>query len=784
MKSSGVLIPAISALLAFAFSGLWLPTAIAEDEERSSGLIEEIVVTSTKRAEGEIAQDISRAATVVSADVMAMNNMVDLIDVSRMVPGAQFKETSTFPGIQRFWLRQVGVTFSVPNFDPAVGVYQDGVFVAQNVAAILDTFDQESIEILRGPQGTLFGRNTSVGAVLTRSKRPTDEYEMNAEVTYGTYSRTDYSLSVSGPIVEGTLNGKLAIMKRDRDGWVDNIAPGDLPEVGEIDMQHIKSAFVWTPNEGLDVTVLTEFYERGGDGAISVPLGTCDSGDGPGTGCHPLSSVASERPWGELYDDEFPWGSHSDHEIEKFIVEANWDLGHGVLTSVSGAINVDVHSGSQFEGIEAFIITTRLNIDQEQFSQELRYASTFSETFDVTAGLYYFSQDLNYGEVRAQGSRVGSAQPGVSDPNNPFGIRAPTYDELEHESWAVFAEARWILNDRWSVIAGGRFTDETKDVKMCLIYTGCASGNEIPPFVGTSGWSAGGGAVEGWDIIDGESWSAFSPKFVLEYRPDDNQLYYLSGTRGFRSGGFSFRAGASELGAQAADPTFRPAFYDREKVDQIELGMKSDWLDNTLRTNITYYYQWWDGIQRNLQEGPIGNIIQRTANVEDSHTYGLEVEINAILASDMWKDGDNLRLDISAAHAESGYDSDYIVSGNDLGEQQFAAPHQTAYVGLSYSHPVGTKGAEVRYRTSYFWQESYRNEGVPRATDIDVNVPIKLWDASIQFNSSDGKWYARAFGKNLSYHKYYVSPVPFADSFGVGLPASPRTYGLTLGYSY
>ena len=140
-----------------------------------------------------------------------------------------------------------------------------------------------------------------------------------------------------------------------------------------------------------------------------------------------------------MYDDEFPWGSHSDHEIEKFIVEANWDLGHGVLTSVSGAINVDVHSGSQFEGIEAFIITTRLNIDQEQFSQELRYASTFSETFDVTAGMYYFSQDLNYGEVRAQGSRVGSAQPGVSDPNNPFGIRAPTYDELEHESWAVFA---------------------------------------------------------------------------------------------------------------------------------------------------------------------------------------------------------------------------------------------------------------------------------------------------------------------------------------------------------
>ena len=163
--------------------------AFAADEERSNGLIEEIVVTSTKRAEGEIARIYLEQRRLLVL-MMAMNNMVDLIDVSRMVPGAQFKETSTFPGIQRFWLRQVGVTFSVPNFDPAVGVYQDGVFVAQNVAAILDTFDQESIEILRGPQGTLFGRNTSVGAVLTRSKRPTDDIN-ECGSNYGTYSRTD-----------------------------------------------------------------------------------------------------------------------------------------------------------------------------------------------------------------------------------------------------------------------------------------------------------------------------------------------------------------------------------------------------------------------------------------------------------------------------------------------------------------------------------------------------------------------------------------------------------------
>ena len=236
-----------AALLVLLLSPIGAP-AIAE--ERQAGReIEEIVVVSTKRARGEAVQDIPIATTVVNADIISQNNMIDLIDVSRMVPNAQFKETATFPGIQRFWMRAVGVTFSVPNFDPAVGVYQDGVFVAQNIAAILDTFDQESIEILRGPQGTLFGRNTSVGAVLTRSRRPGDEFEFDAQVTLGSYDRNDYSLSVMGPIVKDVLSGKFAFMQRNVDeGWVKNVAGGNTdPDVGRSERTHFKGALVWTP---------------------------------------------------------------------------------------------------------------------------------------------------------------------------------------------------------------------------------------------------------------------------------------------------------------------------------------------------------------------------------------------------------------------------------------------------------------------------------------------------------------------------------------------------------
>ena len=780
---------ALASLLVMCAIGFGFSTSsVAEESEADQRTIEEIVVISTKRARAEAVQDIPVATTVVNADMIAMNNLVNLIDVSRMVPNAQFKETATFPGVQRFWMRGVGVTFSVPNFDPAVGVYQDGVFVAQNVAAILDTFDQESIEILRGPQGSLFGRNTSVGAVNTRSKRPGDEFELDVELTFGEFDRNDYSVSIMGPITE-QLGGKLAVMSRNVDkGWLENTAEG-FDDVGTHEITHLKGGLVFTPNDTTDITLLAEYYDRTGDGAQSVALGTCDKG----RDCHGLGMPA--RKWDELHDDEFPWGTHSDHEIYKVILEANVDVGHGVITSLTGYIDVNVHSGSQFEGIPPFIITTRLNIIQDQFSQELRYASTFSDTFDITAGLYYFTQNLTYGEQRAQGSRIGSPQPGITDPTNPYGIRAPMHAKLDHDAWAFFTEARFHLADNLTLLAGGRFTEEKKDVGLCPVYSGSCKANETPPFIGSAGWTNLSGPLDGWDIVDDETWTAFSPKVAVEFRPKDDMLLYTSWTRGFRSGGFTFRVGAAEIAARDAsiaagdNPVFRPAFYDRERVDSLEVGMKSDWADGRLRVNLTGFYQWWNGIQRNIQEGPVGNIIQRTANVEDSHVSGLELELNAILGLDMLVDGDSLRFDFAGGIVETGYDTEWILSGVDLTDQDFAAPHSTFYFGLSYDHPVGPNGAEMRWRTSYFWQEDYAPEGVPRdiippaSRQLGHYDTIKLWDASVQYTSADGQWYVRAFGKNLGDYKYYVSRVPFSATFGVGLPAQPRTWGITLGYS-
>ena len=772
--------PLRRAISGFAFlgcltSGGALGAAPADDR-----VIEEVLVVSTKRAQAELAQDVPVASTVVSAAMIDENNFNDLVDVARMVPGADFRQTATFPGIQRFWLRAVGVSFSVPNFDPAVGVYQDGVFVAQNIASILDTFDMESIEVLRGPQGTLFGRNTSVGAVVSRTRRPGDEFLVRAQATAGSFERMDFAVSAEGPLVEGQLKARLSLQARNNEGWMNDLSGG--PDFGELDTTLGRATLVWTPADNFDLTLIGEYYDRGGDGAISTPITTDDLGRN-----HPLMPDL-DRDWDETYGTSSPhegWESFSDHEIKKGIAEANWDLGHGMVTSVTGLIDVLAFSGAQFEGLPSTTLSviTRLMVDQDQFSQELRYASSFSETFDFTVGLFYFDQNLTYGEQRSRGDRGSEENPfGLFNPNGTMSVG---HDILDHDSFAIFAESRINLTDRLTATIGGRYTDETKDVQVGLVNSGACLGPTAPPFEKNDYFVCSNGAAPGgWDIVDGETWKSFSPKVGLSYKHTDEMLLYAGWTRGFRSGGFSFRASPTELDPTRVPPGFRPAFYDEERVDSLEVGMKSDFYDNRVRLNLTAYYQWWDGIQRNLQAGGPTDAIQRTANVDDSYVYGFEGEFSAIVALDAFVDGDSWRIDGALGVAGSGYKSDYFERGQDLSGQKFGAPHNTAFLGVTYEHPVGAGGAGMSWRASYFWKGQWWNEGV-RVLDFTQYNARNLIDASVQYTSAGGNWFVKAFGKNLTYDKNYAARVVFArgaNPWGLGNPTDPRTFGVTVGF--
>lgn len=768
---SGSLVAVIAAFLVTAPA---TPAAAQEDQAaqsaRARGTLDEVVTRSRKRAGAERAQDVPIAGTFITENSISLNQYTNFLEIGRMVPTSNFRETSTFPGVQRYFLRGVGVSFSVPNFDPVVAVIADGVYVAQNHASILDTFDLESVEILRGPQGTLFGRNVVGGAIIARSRRPGDELEIRANATLGRFNRADFAFSISGPVVEDKVGAKLAVIVRNSGGYVRNNLSLDGKNLGSRERIIVRPTITFTPSDSFEFTLLGEYFSLKGDGAVTQSLP-----DGVNAAFPAGNPFLPEgRAWRETWAEQDRVPSISDHDNWRITGEAIWELDHGVITSITGYMSVDVISGSEFDGLPApiNIAETRLYTDQDQFSQEIRYASTFSEVFDFTVGAYYFTQDLFYGEQRAAGRFV--------DPvTNPDGLRPPGLSILDHKSWSVFAEGHYNLSDHIVITLGGRYTYEKKVASIGFVNFGsCDSSGD-----GGSGYKifeCTRGLVNGFDIQDQESWKNFAPKVGIDFRVNDDILVYASWTRGFRSGGFIFRASPNDL---LFSP--RPAFYNREKVESFEIGLKSDLFDDRLRFNTAVFYGLWDDIQRNLQFGTdAGNIFQTTLNADDSYVWGFEIEINYIVGTDMMSEGDSLRFDGSFGWFDSQHTSFVDFNGDLMDDRDipFIAPDTTFYMGLTYEHPLGNSGGYMSWRVSYNYTSRYGfNAG---------NNPVSIYrakdivDAFIRFDSADESWHISVFGKNILNDKYYESRVAFGSTFGIGYIGMPATWGVEAGVSF
>ena len=244
----------------------------------SDDFIEEIIVTSQKRAQGLSVQDIPTSVTAFNEDLINSSQAVDLTDIGRMAPNATLHPSATFAATPNFLIRGIGVSGTTRSLDPAVGIIVDGVYLGFPVGANLDTFDRESIEILRGPQGTLLGRNVTGGAVVVRTKRPSGDFDAKIDATLGNYDRRDVSLSLEAPVVEDKVAAKVAIMSRQRDGYWDDNNGGTMVETGgasargfdqtgegqsgtkpDVDLTIIRPMLYFTPSDSLDITLMAEF---------------------------------------------------------------------------------------------------------------------------------------------------------------------------------------------------------------------------------------------------------------------------------------------------------------------------------------------------------------------------------------------------------------------------------------------------------------------------------------------------------------------------------------------
>ena len=553
----------IGLLLACSTCGAQVPSA-------DSGVLEEVVTTATKKGEAEIVQFVPAAISVLSGEVLAARHVTDMEDLSYALPNVALDAIGTGKGIANFSVRGLGVAGSIPSIDPTVGVFVDGMYLGVNYGVVVDMLDLEAAEILRGPQGLLFGRNVTGGAVLLRSRRPGGGFSANAALRTETGPDSRLSASVEGGLADGAIGARLSVGYRDDRGWFENSAPGGGAVGAEV-TRVVRPVVTWTPSDSLDITMIYEQGDTDADGAATQNRRRYSGFD-----------FAIDEPGFSLVD----W--------QHFIVEANRRvaLGRGSITNVFGWRTVQADSLTDVDGTVDPVFHGFTFTDQEQFSNELRYSGWFRDGWQATFGVYFFAQDIRYRERRALRGAEGA----------PFG------GDQDHLTGGVFLNNDIDLGNDWILTVGARYTYEEKDVEVATAGNGaCAVVSHECVY----------------DFRDGNNWRNVTPKVGLQRWLSPQAQVYGHFTKGFRSGGYNLRN---------TSPTAPPGPFDEEEQDSFEAGLKSELAGGRVRMNVAAFHNRIYGMQRQVTfADAAGGAIQITANTADATIQGLEAEVLAAL---------------------------------------------------------------------------------------------------------------------------------------------------------
>ena len=750
------------AIITFTFLLILTSGSYAQDLNNTG--IEEIVVTSQKRANAIAAQDLPASVTAISEKLIIESEALDLTDIGRMVPNATLHPSATFAGTPNFLIRGIGVSGTTRSLDPTVGIIVDGVYLGFPVGANLDMFDRESIEILRGPQGTLLGRNVTGGAIVVRTKRPSGNFGADIDLVIGDYGRKDLSFSVEGPITD-TISGKIAVMSRDRDGyWEDNNGGTMIPTAGaiargydetgegesgtkpDVDLTIVRPMILFEPTENLDITFIAEF--------LSDKSGTANSRNFVNNDALRRTQLFGYTPPEDRYEINHNLMGGNDLEIDTFIGEFNLQTGSGILTGIASHRELTYDSSTDFDGSPITLFHFPNNHEeQEQQTFELRYAGSYSDNIDYVVGVSYFEQEMFVGERRDFG---------VAD------IAGVT--ELFHDSIGIFAELDFLVTDKTKITLGARWTEESKDVVFNAI------GSCQKDFSSCSGPSSG---LERSGTFDDTT-----PKLAITHSLNDDVNIYASYTQGFRSGSFDARARTID--------SFLNSQPGPEEVTSIEVGLKSTFNDGRILLNVALFQADYDDIQKlaleecevNIDTCPSGRI-QRLINAAKATIEGIEIETK-ISITDQFSIEGSLGYTDAGFDEFLGFDADGVRGYDPVTDPAAAAalkfervPELTYNIMANYFQPLAN-GAELDFRLSYSYTDDFTNDAL--MTKAIITDSYGLLDASVSYTFAESGLKLTVFGKNITdedYHDFALDNVLTSLTWG----GVPDTYGLRLTYS-
>ena len=667
-------------------------------EERTSSLdaINEILVTGTKTKDAENVQDVALAVTAFNADTLEAFKIRDIQGLSFQTPNVSLDQIGTSRGQANFSVRGLGINSSIPSIDPTVGVFVDGVYLGINAGVVFDLFDLESVEILRGPQGVLFGRNVTGGAVVLNTGNPTEDFRgkfraaVDGPLLDGGRGGPNYTVSgtISGPIVEDVLLFKVGAYYNKDEGYFTNLFDGS--NHGEAETKIFRGALEGRFGD-LTLRAKLDYFESDGDGPSAQNRGIFD---------RESFDFAIDEPG--FYANEIWTGS----------LTAEWDIGPGTLTNIFGYRDYAASTRGDIDATPVFLFHSGTTTEQDQISNELRYAIS-TDTLDLTFGGFYFDQNLAYDESRELRRDL------------PVNLRPPVFfggGRQTHEVIGVFANAQWEFVPSLSLIAGIRWNQETKDAAVtyitprapCSVVAGTCPTGTAPfnPATETNGFT------------DDVRFRNVSPKLGLQYEFANSQVYG-HWSRGFRSGGYNFRITNVPVFNRAVAAT-GDLFFDEEQVDSYEIGGKFQTDDGSFTLNVAGYVTKISDLQREVNlADPGAGVVQNILNTADATITGFEAEARMRVS-------DALIVTANLGLIDDKYDSilfdisgDGLINDTDLALRIPRVPEVTWGMGLVHELLLGE--SEILTRVNYQFRDEFAftddNLGfIQDASNLEANI--------------------------------------------------------------
>lgn len=776
-------------------------------QQGQGAVLEEVLVTATRRGDTDILTTPVAVTAITGSDIERFSPR-DLNDIAILAPSLSGGSVAAFNSAS-FAMRGVAETTIIVYKESPVGVTIDDFVVNHVQTQNLEMFDIEQIEVLRGPQGTLFGKNTTGGAINVKTKRPKlDGGEIDLRVELGDFGTQKLTTAISVPIIEDVLAFRFAGVHLQSDGYYKNgaqygpltvgpglAAPGGAidgqsgggagEDIGGDDVLSFRAKLLWQPSDSFNAMLQFEHIRDDGDTPPIVNESTpgyffdawgfsADQGD-------PLDVAAVTN------DDRFLFNMSDGHQVDIDGVYLNMELdltGPFTLHSVTGFRDQESHLPNTYTG-ETFrtLFDATRDDTRETFQQELRLVSNLDGPFNFVGGLYYQEEDVDFCVVQVVGfvDLLLDGEPTFLS-NNPLIL----CNSQEATAFAGFVDGTYDVNDRFSITAGFRYTNEKKKWagRSRVPIQALPDGGFDPTFT----WEQLADPLAGADfdrfpagvIRDEESWSEPTYRIVFGYEFTDNTYGYASYSRGFKSGGYNDQVGTvlNPIPAAAARPT------DPEIADSIELGFKTSLLDGGANFSATAFGVRYTDAQRTFNASfPTG---QETLffNAAELEVIGLELE-------GMWAVTDSFIVRANAMIQDAEFnefaaDTDFDgVDDIDLsGAPPTRAPEAMATIDGVYTIDMGEAGSlDINGRVAYEDESIASYSDVDPAFDTTLNSRTTV-DAGITWNSADENFWVRVIGRNLTDERYRTGSLSVANFWIMSSYAEPRYYGLEVGTNF